>query len=113
MFDVTTGYQERKTAVSRLIMAKLRRPLTNDAPGSDAVMEVLQMKAAPAPSRRVTPRRAMQGRPDDSSPHSSADGMLWAMLCSRQHAQHDAMYRWLVSSTGSFIGMPHARLLLC
>ena len=47
----------------RLIMAKLRRPLTSDAPGDGEVMEVLQLQAPPpAASRRASPRQAMQGR---------------------------------------------------
>ena len=49
----------------RLMSAKLRRPLTTDAAGSGEVMEVLQLKAAPAgPSRHISPRSAMQGTLD-------------------------------------------------
>ncbi|KAK9841281.1 hypothetical protein WJX74_003101 [Apatococcus lobatus] len=66
------GYEERKTAVLRLISAKLRRPLTTDAPGSDEVMEVMQLRSPVVghTPMKATPRQhAVNGRDSPAGQH--------------------------------------------
>ena len=74
------GYQERKTALARLLASKLRRPLTTDAPGME-VTEVVQLKAPPA----AAPTGGIPHQP----PHPSAVPPT-AVSQQQQHDQQQA-----------------------